>query len=173
MGNASIGDWDYVGTINQSIVTVFGGAIVHRATQVKLVNTNLVWETKETVNIGFDASFLNSRLTFSAEYYHSKTKDVLTEMPIAISTGNQEGAPKANAASLRNRGFELSLGWKDQVSDFKYGALLNITTLSNKVLSLGYEKPFIDSGQARTRLNGPLAEFFCIKPMGFLKHKNK
>ena len=28
LGNASIGDWDYVGTINQSIVTVFGGAIV-------------------------------------------------------------------------------------------------------------------------------------------------
>ncbi len=84
--------------------------LLYRATQVKLVNTNLVWETKETVNIGFDASFLNSRLTFSAEYYHSKTKDVLTEMPIAISTGNQEGAPKANAASLRNRGFELSFG---------------------------------------------------------------
>ena len=58
-------------------------------------------------------------------------------------------------SSLRNRGFELSLGWKDQVSDFKYVALLNITTLSNKVLSLGYEKPFIDSGQARTRLTGP------------------
>lgn len=57
LGNASIGDWDYVGTINQSIVTVFGGAIVPGATQVKLVNTNLVWETKETVNIGFDASF--------------------------------------------------------------------------------------------------------------------
>ena len=169
LGNASIGDWDYVGTINQSIVTVFGGAIVPGATQVKLVNTNLVWETKETVNIGFDASFLNSRLTFSAEYYHSKTKDVLTEMPIAISTGNQEGAPKANAASLRNRGFELSLGWKDQVSDFKYGALLNITTLSNKVLSLGYEKPFIDSGQARTRLNGPLAEFFLYKTDGIFK----
>lgn len=28
LGNSSIGDWDYIGTINQSIVTVFGGAIV-------------------------------------------------------------------------------------------------------------------------------------------------
>jgi hypothetical protein len=60
-------------------------------------------ETKETVNIGFDASFLKQRLTLSAEYYHSKTKDVLTDMPIAISTGNQGGAPKANAASLKNQ----------------------------------------------------------------------
>ncbi|MDL2208575.1 SusC/RagA family TonB-linked outer membrane protein, partial [Parabacteroides sp. OttesenSCG-928-O15] len=56
LGNASIGDWDYIGTINQSIVTVFGGSIYSGGTQVKLVNTGLIWETKETVNIGFDAS---------------------------------------------------------------------------------------------------------------------
>lgn len=72
LGNSSIGDWDYIGTINQSIVTVFGGAIVPGSTQVKLVNAGLVWETKETVNVGFDASFLNQRLTVSAEYYNSK-----------------------------------------------------------------------------------------------------
>ena len=89
LGNSSIGDWDYIGTINQSIVTVFGGAIVPGSTQVKLVNAGLVWETKETVNVGFDASFLNQRLTVSAEYYNSKTSDVLAETPIAISTGNQ------------------------------------------------------------------------------------
>ena len=47
--------------------------------------------------------------------------------------------------------------------------MLNITTLSNKVLSLGYEKPFIDSGQARTRLNGPLAEIFLYKTDGIFK----
>ena len=51
LGNSSIGDWDYIGTINQSIVTVFGGAIVPGSTQVKLVNAGLVWETKETVNV--------------------------------------------------------------------------------------------------------------------------
>lgn len=149
LGNSSIGDWDYIGTINQSIVTVFGGAIVPGATQVKLVNSGLVWETKETVNVGFDASFLNQRLTVSAEYYNSKTSDVLAETPIAISTGNQGGSPWKNAASLRNQGFEITLGWKDQVSGFKYNALLNLTTMKNKVLSLGRdgsERNFIDSG---------------------------
>ncbi len=91
MVTASIGDWDYIGTINQSIVTVFGWSYCTWSYSSETCECNLVWETKETVNVGFDASFLNSRLTFSAEYYHSKTKDVLTEMPIAISTGNQEG----------------------------------------------------------------------------------
>ena len=172
LGNSSIGDWDYIGTINQSIVTVFGGAIVPGSTQVKLVNAGLVWETKETVNVGFDASFLNQRPTVSAEYYNSKTSDVLAETPIAISTGNQGGSPWKNAASLRNKGFEITLGWKDQISDFKYSALLNVTTMDNEVLSLGRdgsERNFIDSGQARTEPGRSLAEFYLRKTDGIFR----
>ena len=172
LGNSSIGDWDYIGTINQSIVTVFGGAIVPGSTQVKLVNAGLVWETKETVNVGFDASFLNQRLTVSAEYYNSKTSDVLAETPIAISTGNQGGSPWKNAASLRNKGFESTFGWKDQISGFKYSALLNVTTMDNEVLSLGRdgsERNFIDSGQARTEPGRSLAEFYLRKTDGIFR----
>lgn len=172
LGNSSIGDWDYIGTINQSIVTVFGGAIVPGSTQVKLVNAGLVWETKETVNVGFDASFLNQRLTVSAEYYNSKTSDVLAETPIAISTGNQGGSPWKNAASLRNKGFEFTFGWKDQISGFKYSALLNVTTMDNEVLSLGRdgsERNFIDSGQARTEPRRSLAEFYLRKTDGIFR----
>ena len=172
LGNSSIGDWDYIGTINQSIVTVFGGAIVPGSTQVKLVNAGLVWETKETVNVGFDASFLNQRLTVSAEYYNSKTSDVLAETPIAISTGNQGGSPWKNAASLRNKGFEFTFGWKDQISGCKYSALLNETTMDNEVLSLGRdgsERNFIDSGQARTEPGRSLAEFYLRKTDGIFR----
>ena len=172
LGNSSIGDWDYIGTINQSIVTVFGGAIVPGSTQVKLVNAGLVWETKETVNVGFDASFLNQRLTVSAEYYNSKTSDVLAETPIAISTGNQGGSPWKNAASLRNKGFEFTFGWKDQISGFKYSALLNVTTMDNEVLSLGRdgsERNFSDSGQARTEPGRSLAEFYLRKTDGIFR----
>ena len=172
LGNSSIGDWDYIGTINQSIVTVFGGAIVPGSTQVKLVNAGLVWETKETVNVGFDASFLNQRLTVSAEYYNSKTSDVLAETPIAISTGNQGGSPWKNAASLRNKGFEFTFGWKDQISGFKYSALLNVTTMDNEVLSLGRdgsERNFLDSGQARTEPGRSLAEFYLRKTDGIFR----
>lgn len=157
LGNSSIGDWDYLGTINQSIVTVLGGALVPGASQIKIVNSNLVWETKETMNFGFDAAFLNQRLNLSAEYYVSKTHDVLTDMPIALSTGNQGGAPKANAASLKNQGFEMTIGWRDQVDDFKYNVNLNLTTLSNKVIDLGYGKDVYYSGQAKTEIGEPLS----------------
>jgi TonB-linked SusC/RagA family outer membrane protein len=169
LGNAAIGDWDYIGTINQSIVTVIGGGINSGAAQVSIVNSGLRWETKETINAGFDAAFLNQRLTLGAEYYIAKTNDVLTSMPIAISTGNQGGAPTANAASLENKGFEFSLGWRDQAGDFKYNALLNLTTLSNKVTDLGYGRDYINNGQGRTELGQPLGMFYLYKTNGLFR----
>lgn len=81
-----------------------------------------------------------------------------------------------NAASLRNKGFEFTLGWKDQISDFKYSALLNVTTMDNEVLSLGRDgtnRDYIDSGQARTKPGRSLAEFYLRKTDGISRHKNR
>ena len=169
LGNAAIGSWDYLGTINQSMVTVIGGQLVSGASQVKIVNSNLKWETKETVNVGFDAAFLNQRLTASAEYYNAISRDVLTTMPIAISTGNQEGAPLANAASLRNRGFEFTANWKDKVGDFNYGIVANLTTLSNKVLDLGYGKDVYYSGKTKSEIGQPLSMYYLYKTAGIFR----
>ena len=169
LGNSTIGDWDYLATINQSIVTVIGGTIKTGATQVKLANENLKWETKETVNFGLDAAFLGNRLSFTSEYYNSKTSDVLFTMPIAISTGNDGGDPRVNSASLRNSGFEFTLGWKDNISDFSYSAVLNVTTINNKLLELGYGKDFVDSGEARSEAGRELGEFFLLKADGLFR----
>ena len=169
LGNSTIGDWDYLATINQSIVTVIGGTIKTGATQVKLANEDLRWETKETVNFGLDAAFLGNRLSFTSEYYNSKTSDVLFTMPIAISTGNDGGDPRVNSASLRNSGFEFTLGWKDNISDFSYSAVLNVTTINNKLLELGYGKDFVDSGEARSEAGRELGEFFLLKTDGLFR----
>ncbi|MDR2919775.1 MAG: TonB-dependent receptor [Tannerella sp.] len=169
LGNANIGDWDYLGTINQSMVTVIGGSLVSGAAQVKMVNSNLKWETKETTNIGFDAAFLGQRLGISAEYYVSKSKDVLTTMPIAISTGNQGGAPLANAASLKNSGFELTTSWKDKAGDFNYGAIVNLTTLKNEIEDLGYGKDVYYSGRTKSEIGQPLSMYYLYKTKGIFR----
>jgi TonB-linked outer membrane protein, SusC/RagA family len=168
LGNAAIGSWDYLGTINQTMVTVIGGSLVSGAAQVKLVNPNLVWETKETTNAGFDAMFLDQRLSVSAEYYISKSKNILTTMPIAISTGNQEGSPMANAASLKNSGFEFTAGWKDNIDEFNYGITANVTTLKNKVLNLGYDRD-IYGGKTISQKNHPLSMYYLYKTAGIFK----
>jgi len=134
-----------------------------------LENKKLSWEKSGNLNVGIEASMFDGRLNVSAEYYISKTSDVLTDMPIALSTGNQGGAPKANAASLKNSGFEMTIGWRDQVSDFKYNVSLNLTTLKNEVTDLGYDKPYLISGQSISKPGEPLAMFYLRKTDGLFR----
>lgn len=173
LGNASIGSWDYLGTVNQSLVTVIGNQLVSGASQIRMVNEGLKWETKETTNVGMDAAFLNQRLTVSAEYYVSNSKDILTGMPIAISTGNQGGSPMANAASLRNRGFEFTASWKDQIGELGYGITANITTLKNKVVDLGYGKDVYYSGRTKSEIGKSLSMYYLYKTNGIFKSQEQ
>lgn len=165
LGIADIGNWQYLGTINQTIVTVFGDnqALNSGATQVRIVNQDLRWETKKTYNIGFDAAFLEQRLNLSADYYDATTTDILTGMPIALATGNEGGAPLANAASLKNSGFEFTAGWRDEAGDFKYNIVANFTTLKNEILELGYGKDVFYTGSTKSTIGEPLSMFYLLK----------
>src|SRR5699024_9788810 len=95
LGSSNIGYWDYLAKINTFSTIAMGRDqnIVSGATQVRLVNENLSWEILTQTNIGIDASFLENKLSLTAEYFIAKTEDVLTEMPIAITTGNDGGNP--------------------------------------------------------------------------------
>lgn len=171
LGNAAIGNWDYLGTINPNIITIFGNdqRIVNGATQVKIVNENLRWERTEQINLGLDATMLSNRLTLVAEYYNSKTVDILTGMQISMTTGNQGGAPLANAASLRNTGLELSATWRDKVGEVGYSVGANITTINNKILELGYGNEVFYTGQTRSEIGRSLGEYYLLKTDGLFR----
>jgi len=172
IGNAAFpGNWSYLGTINPNIVTVFGSGqgLVNGATQVQIVNENLRWERTAQTNIGLDAVFLDNRLTATAEYYNSETRDVLTGMQISMTTGNQGGAPLANVASLKNTGFELGLMWRDQVGEFNYNVGTNITTLNNEILELGYGNEVFYTGQTRSEIGRSLGEYYLLKTDGLFR----
>lgn len=60
------------------------------------------------LNVGIEASMFDGRLNVSAEYYNRKTTDMLLGYPKATSSGFSEY--NANIGSMRNTGFEFSLG---------------------------------------------------------------
>lgn len=172
IGNAAFpGNWSYLGTINPNIVTVFGSGqgLVNGATQIQIVNENLRWERTAQTNIGLDAVFLDNRLTATAEYYNSETRDVLTGMQISMTTGNQGGAPLANVASLKNTGVELGLSWRDQVGELNYHVGANITTLKNEILELGYGNEVFYTGQTRSEIGRSLGEYYLLKTDGLFR----
>ena len=94
-----------------------------------LVSGNLTWEKVTTANIGMDINFFDNRLTMTGEFYIRRTKDMLTKgytLPAVLGTS----VPKQNAANLKTRGWEVTVGWKDQLNlcnkPFIYNANFNL-----------------------------------------------
>jgi TonB-linked SusC/RagA family outer membrane protein len=172
LGNSSIGYWDYQSVINTAPRAVFGSPelLVMGMTQSRLSNTDLVWERKTTTNIGFDATLLRHKLTITAEYFNSKSKDLLVYLPILMSSGNEGGNPAVNAGSLSNKGFEVEAGWKDRAGkDFSYSASLNFSRLRNKVLDLGYGRVEYFEFLSKTQIGQPLGAFYLHRMLGIFQ----
>ena len=112
------------------------GGIAHTAfNSSTLENEDLKWERTSQTDIGIDISFLNSRISVIADYYHKKTRDLLLEVPVPTSTGFTTALQ--NAGSLENKGFEFSISTKNIVkNDFKWSSEFNIYTNKGKVLDI-------------------------------------
>jgi TonB-linked SusC/RagA family outer membrane protein len=82
------------------------------------------WETTSTINFGADLGFFRNRLMASIDVYEKKTEDMyLPGTPLPGVFGAAE--PRENLASLRNRGFDLSLSYNNSIE--VGGSPLNIS----------------------------------------------
>ena len=99
-----------------------------------LPNPNLKWETSVQTDIGLDASFLNNKINFTADYYIKESRDFLLNIPVPSQTGFSNAS--RNVGSIRNSGLELAVEYREAERDFQYGIGANITTVNNKILSL-------------------------------------
>ncbi|HYF29587.1 MAG TPA: TonB-dependent receptor [Chitinophagaceae bacterium] len=176
LGNSEfLRPWQYFGTINPFPRAVFGPAEVEQlgAINTQLANADLRWETKKTLNFGVDAVLLNNLLVLTAEYFISKTEDVLIDLPISLTTGNAGGNPPVNAASLRNKGFELSANYRHPAAgDFKWDVTLNFTTINNEVTSFGdTTTKYTQLGDARTELGRSIGEWYVLRTDGIFQNQ--
>lgn len=100
--------------------------------QTAISNANLTWERTKASGIGLDFGLLSNKLTGTLDYFYKKTEDILIDLPIPLVNGNAT-APRQNAGTVVNKGFEISLGWQDKIQEVSYFANTNFTFLNNKV----------------------------------------
>jgi len=73
----------------------------------------VTWESTKSINLGVDLGFLQNKLLASLDVYEKEIDGMyLPGEPLPAVFGAAE--PRENYASLRNRGFELSLNYNDR-----------------------------------------------------------
>jgi TonB-linked SusC/RagA family outer membrane protein len=154
---------------------IFGNSAVSGSTIISLWNPDIVWETSATSNIGLDIAVLNNQLRFTADYFIKNTQDILVEYPMPSSTGiglsgGEGGSAYRNAASVVNKGLELTIDYiKATSTDFNYNIGVNVTFINNEVTSLGDGLPilagshFSGSTITKTEKGIPIGSFYGFK----------
>ncbi len=179
LGIVQVNSWDDVGVINNNPRVVFGpnnDIIAVGAYQARLVNPDLRWEVRTMQNYGFDAAFFNNKLLVTAEYYNSLSEDVLVQLEIPFYTGNLEGAPFVNAASISNRGLEFSATYRSFENAFKWDASANFTTIKNRVEDVGNQGEGIDyiiAGNTRSQIGRGVGEWYVIQTDGIFQSEEE
>jgi len=115
-----------------------GSTITQGAILSQVGNPNLKWETSVTTNFGAELTMLDGALSLTGEYFVIKTKDLITrDFSLISSTAIDAGAPLVNLGDIENRGFDFSLGYRNQTdSGFTYAIDANISHYKNEVKNL-------------------------------------
>ncbi|QDO93787.1 SusC/RagA family TonB-linked outer membrane protein [Formosa sediminum] len=98
-----------------------------------LWNPNIKNETTEEIEVGFDTRLFSNRLRLDFTYYDKETSDVIMAKEISGASGNLYFWD--NAATLTNKGFEVTLGAdiiRNPGDGFNLGITANFARNRNK-----------------------------------------
>jgi len=149
-GNQEIGNYlplASMGSVNYS----FGGTLYTGLAPTRLANPDLKWEKTNQYNVGLDLSLLDRRINFVFDVYYKKTKDLLINVPVPLSSGY--ATVLQNIGGVENKGFEVGLTTENiKTKNFAWNSNIVFSLNRNKVTEIG---------------NG-VNEFFPVVPNGSL-----
>lgn len=151
LGNQDVANYAYIASYGAAnyISWIMNGEQIKGMSPTAIIANDLTWETAKTLDFGVDVTTLNGRLDASFDWYTRRTVDILmsgTKLPAVLGAT----VPKRNSGELKTNGWELSVKWKDQLSNgirYDVGFVLSdyqsevvkFTGNPNKLLSALYD----------------------------------
>ena len=93
---------------------------------------DLTWEKTKTFNVGTDVAILNNKLSLTADYFIQRTEGLLLGINQPGSSG-MSGTPTYNAATVENKGVEISLNHRNTVGELYYHVGVNLSAIKNNL----------------------------------------
>lgn len=140
-GNDRIAEWQYLttyglgnflGFANYPFVTN-GGNENPTIYETRVPNPSATWEIANQKNIGFDATFLNNKLSLEADYFDYKRSQILIQPNASLPGTVGFNPPIINIGKVSNKGFDFNLSYRDHAGDFNYSVSLNGGYAKNRI----------------------------------------
>jgi TonB-linked SusC/RagA family outer membrane protein len=135
------------------------------------------WETNTTTNIGFDGTFLGTKLDVVFDWYTRTTSDLLfrQELPASLGTAS---APVVNIGEIQNSGVDLMLTYRGKITNaLRFETDVIFTKYKNEVTKVSditdnFDITFtnrIGGGVVRNVVGQPLSTFYGYKVVGLFQ----
>ena len=129
--NAGIGEYAHLGLVSP-VGTVLDGGVATGYNLSNIANQELRWERLIEFNPGIDMSFLEGRISVSADYYKRVSEDLLLDLPIPSVTGFRTAL--VNRGEVENEGVELELSTQNySTRDFSWSTSAIVTYNQNRL----------------------------------------
>ena len=175
LGNeAAVGDYANLATLARNNMTYsFGNVPITGSAISTFVNENIAWEKKKTFNVGIDIAMWNNRFEFTAEWYKNKSEDLHYGVPVPANAGVANTSVTMNAASMENSGFEFSATYRNNDHPLKWQVAANLSTLKNKVTSLGFGTESYITGAYITKVGEEVGKFYGWQYGGIIRNQDQ
>lgn len=105
------------------------------ASEIRIANPNVTWETALKQNYGLDAYFFKDKLKLTFDYFRENRRDILIKRSTIPSLVAMSGImPVVNMGKVNNHGYEIGLNWNDRIDDFSYFVNANVSYSKNKII---------------------------------------
>ncbi|MGZ3958719.1 MAG: SusC/RagA family TonB-linked outer membrane protein, partial [Flavisolibacter sp.] len=133
-GNNRIGNYSAIGLLSTGFYPT-GDALQNTVSPSTIANPNLGWEKVLQADVGFDLGLFNNRIRLEADYYNSKSIDLLLNVPVPTITGYSSQIQ--NIGKVQNTGLEFLLTTRNLTGPLSWTSDFNIAFNKNKVLAVG------------------------------------
>lgn len=167
-GNFSISNYGAIALLEAANYVLDDGRVNGIAPSTS-PNADLSWEKNNVYNFGLDMSLLENKLTLSADYFVSRTSDLLINLPVPGSSGFSNSLQ--NIGEIENKGFEIGITNRLNIGDFKITTNANLSTIKNTVISTGRsDEPIISNGGVQsthiTQVGSPVGAYYGLNVLG-------
>ena len=103
-------------------------------------NPDVTWETAVKQNYGFDARFLNDRLSLGVDLYWEDRKNILVSDETTVAGISALKPNSINYGRVKNHGYEITLRWADKIGQVDYSISPAVAYSRNKVVEMAEVK---------------------------------
>ena len=180
IGNDRIPAFGFESSLTGEGVYVFDNQLTFGQALGAISNPEIRWEKQKPFDVGFDIGLFD-KIDITVDYFSKETEDLLLNPQVSGTLGISapgSAGPIVNAGTVRNRGVEFSISYKEEINDdFNFNINYNFTTIDNEVLFVGSEGGVVQGGSfgvgqlppSRMEAGFPIGYFYGLQTNGLFQ----